>query len=330
MNTSRLEWKVGLFVTIGLVLLAILLLQFSKGVTLPGQTYIIKLRAANIGGLKPKSQVLMAGVQVGTVSDIVLSPQGTNVTISLKIFNKYEIHKDARFVIEQAGFLGDQYVAILPTKNAGDIFQNGDIAVTEPPFNMQEVARSAAGFLQRIDETAVRLNEAIADVRRLVLNEQTLTNLSAAVINMRVVSERALTTVDSLDALVSSNSPALGNASSNLVAFTEQMKEFSAGLTGILSTNTDQIHNAVKNIESSTTVLKTVLDELQAGKGLAGALLKNEDLAAAVSRIADNLSITSSNLNRIGLWKMLWQQKPPKTDAPAAGRPLPSPKQVHE
>ena len=31
MNKSRLEWKVGLFVFIGLVLLAVLLLQFSKG-----------------------------------------------------------------------------------------------------------------------------------------------------------------------------------------------------------------------------------------------------------------------------------------------------------
>jgi len=332
MNKSRLEWKVGLFVLIGLVLLALLLLQFSKGVTFPGQTYIIKLRAANIGGLKVKSQVLMAGVQVGTVSDIVLSPHGTNVTSSLKIFKQYVIHKDARFVIEQAGFLGDQYVSIMPTRNAGDIFHEGDIAVAEAPFNMQEVARSAAGFLQRIDETALRLNDAIADVRRLVLNEQTLTNLSAAVGNMRVVSEKAIGTMDNLDALVSTNSPALGHASSNLLVFTEEMKEFSSGLGAILATNSDQIHSAVKNIESSTVVLKTVLDELQAGKGLAGALLKNEKLADSVSQIADNLSITTSNLNRLGLWGILWQHKPPKTDAAASvpTRALAAPKQSEE
>ena len=33
MDKSRLEWKVGLFVFIGLVLLAVLLMQFSKGNT---------------------------------------------------------------------------------------------------------------------------------------------------------------------------------------------------------------------------------------------------------------------------------------------------------
>jgi len=317
---------------IGLVLLAILLLQFSKGVTLPGQTYTIKLRAANISGLKTKSQVLMAGVQIGTVSDLVLSPEGTNVTISLRILNRFEIHKDARFVIEQSGFLGDQYVAILPTKNAGDIFHDGDIAQTEAPFNMQEVARLAAGFLQRIEETAVRLNESIADVRKLVLNEQTLTNFSTAVSNMRVVSERALGTIDNLDALVSSNSPALGHSSSNLVVFSDELKEFSEGLSGILATNRDEIHSAVKNIESSSAILKNALEDLQSGKGLAGALLKNEHLAASVSSIDNNLSITSSNLNRLGLWNILWQHKPRKerSTQPDRDPPLAAPKQSEE
>jgi hypothetical protein len=138
--------------------------------------------------------------------------------------------------------------------------------------------------------------------------------------------------MDNLDALVSTNSPALGHASSNLLVFTEEMKEFSSGLGAILATNSDQIHSAVKNIESSTVVLKTVLDELQAGKGLAGALLKNEKLADSVSQIADNLSITTSNLNRLGLWGILWQHKPPKTDAAASAptRALAAPKQSEE
>ena len=41
MDKSRFEWKVGLFVFIGLVLLAALLLQFSKGTSLFRPTYDI-------------------------------------------------------------------------------------------------------------------------------------------------------------------------------------------------------------------------------------------------------------------------------------------------
>src|SRR5439155_15485582 len=130
--------------------------------------------AANVGGLMARSQVFMAGVQIGTVSYLRLVPSGTNVTISLRLFSQFKIHKDAQFLIEQSGFLGDQYVAIMPTRNLGDIFHDQDTAEAEAPFNMQEVARSAAGFLLRVEETAKKLNDAIADVRRLVLNEETL------------------------------------------------------------------------------------------------------------------------------------------------------------
>jgi phospholipid/cholesterol/gamma-HCH transport system substrate-binding protein len=328
MSKSRLEWKVGLFMFISLVVLAALLLQFSKGTSFFRSTKTILLRAPNVSGLKVRASVLMAGVQIGTVSDIKLGPQGTNVTISLKIYNEYEIHKDARFVIEQAGFLGDQYVAILPTKNRGDVYHDQETAEAEAPFNIQEVARSAGSFLRRIEETADRLNDAIADVRRLALNEQTLTNLSIAVRNLRTVSERAITTVDGLNALVSSNSPAFTTSGSNLVIFSEQLTNFGGDLSQLLATNSPVLNAAVKNIESSTIMLKDLLADVQAGKGLAGNLLQNPELANNVSLIASNLSITTSNLNRLGLWGILWQHKPPKKSS--SEKSTRSPKTSHE
>src|ERR1041385_7659520 len=314
MSKSRLEWRVGLFVMIGLVLLAGLVIQFSKGIRLTPK-YTIIMRAANVGGMKTKASVLMSGVQVGIVRDIKLGPQGTNVSIWLTIYKEYQIHKDARFLIEQSGFLGDEYVSIRPTENNGPIFGDMDVVEAESPLNMQEVARSAAGFLQRIDETAKKLNGAIADVRKLLLNENTLTNLAVAVDNMRTVSERALNTVDGLNGLVSSNATAFSQSGSNLVYFTTQMNEFSGGLSSLVQTNSPTLNQAVRNIETATATLTNVMIDLQKGQGLAGNLLKNEKLAADVSLIASNMSIASSNLNRLGLWGIMWKKKPPPKDA---------------
>jgi len=314
MSKSRLEWKVGLFMFISLIVLAALVLEFSKGINIFRPTKIILLRAPNVGGLKIRAQVLMAGVQVGTVSDVRLGPQGTNVTIWLKIYANYEVHKDARFALETSGFLGDQYVAIIPTKNQGDVFHDQDVAEAEAPFNIQEVARSAGSFLRRIEETANRLNDAIADVRRLALNDQTLTNLSIAVGNLRTVSEHAISAVDGLNSLVTSNAPALSTSGSNLVTFSEQLTNFGGDLSQLLATNSPVLNAAVKNIESSTIMLKDLLADVQAGKGLAGNLLQNPVLATNVSLIVSNLSVTSSNLNRLGLWGIMWQHKPPKKD----------------
>src|SRR5690348_15579091 len=90
MSKSHLEWKVGLFVLIGLALLGALLLEFSKGLTFFRPTYEIDLRAPNVGGLKPRAAVLMSGVQVGTVSGIRLAPDGRTVLILLRIYGQYK------------------------------------------------------------------------------------------------------------------------------------------------------------------------------------------------------------------------------------------------
>ena len=126
MAKSNLEKKVGLFVAIGLVLLAGLLLQFSKGTTFFRSTYVLHLKTSNVAGIKARSSVLMSGVPVGTVSRIELSPNGKHVTIYLKIYGDFKVHRDARFVIEQSGFLGDQYVGIIVGDNSGELLKDGD------------------------------------------------------------------------------------------------------------------------------------------------------------------------------------------------------------
>ncbi len=315
MDKKRLEWKVGLFVFIGLVLLGALMLQFSKGLTFFRETYQLRLHASNLGsGLKKRSFVLMSGVSVGSVSDITLAPDGKSVTIFLKIYSDYVIHDDAIFRIETSGFLGDQYVAIMPTENAGPVLTNNASVVCEPPVNLQEVARSAGGFLKRVDETAKQLNDAVADVRRLLLNEETLTNLAVTVQNLRGASERAVTTVNEIETLLATNAPAISQSSSNISVFSGQMNQFADSLSGIVASNRDSISAAVSNIESSTIVLKSMIDDVNAGKGPAGMLLRNEQVASSLAAIVDNLSITTSNLNRTGLWGVLWAKKQPQTN----------------
>jgi len=82
----------------------------------------------------------------------------------------------------------------------------------------------------------------------------------------------------------------------------------------LLATNGSEISLAVKNIESSTETLTNLMADLQSGKGLAGTVLQNEQLATNVQTIASNLSITTSNLNRLGLWGILWAHKPAVTN----------------
>jgi len=314
MEKTRLESKVGLFVFIGLVLLAALLIQFSKGTSLFRGTYTLKMHAANIGGLKVKSGVLLAGVPVGSVYQIQLDPSGTNVTVILQIYKEFPIYHDARFVIEQSGFLGDQYVSVIPTANTQPVLANNADVDCQDPFNLQEVARGAAGFIQRLDDTAKKLDASVTDLRAHVLNEQTLVNFGDAVTNLRVFTEQALNTVNGINRIITTNGAQVDVAVSNLVLFSAQLNQLGNSASDILATNGANLTAATKNIQDLTVTVQQFAADVQAGKGLAGTLLQNPQLATNVQVLAGNLSEVSSNLNRFGLWHILWSHDPPGTN----------------
>jgi ABC-type transporter Mla subunit MlaD len=323
MEQKRLETKVGLFVFVGLVLLAVLLVQFSKGTSLFHGTYELRLHASNVGGLQQRAKVLLAGVQVGSVSDIQLADDTRSVTILLKIYKNFKIYSDSRFVIEQSGFLGDQYVAIVPTDNQGSYLTNDAPVNCEPPFNLQEVARSAAGFVSRIDDTAQKLDASVTDLRRVVLNVNTLTNFSIAMNNLRTVSEQAMGTMSDINFIIATNSSQVGLAVSNVLLFSQELTRMANSADSLLATNSPEITASVQNIKSATDTLNKLMDDLQSGRGLAGTVLQNQQLASNVQAIANNLSIATSNLNRLGLWHFLWHKEPLPTNAPPSALPSP-------
>ncbi|HZF01263.1 MAG TPA: MlaD family protein [Methylomirabilota bacterium] len=309
MENKRIATKVGLFVFIGLALAALLVVQFSKGTSLFHGTYELRLHTANVGGLKPRAGVLLAGVQVGTVSDIQLSQDDKSVTVFLKIYKRYEIYSDARFVIEQAGFLGDPYVSVIAVSNQVPKLTNGEVVVCQEPFNLQEVARSAAGFIQRVDVIAKKLDASVNEMQRVVLNAQTMTNFSVTVDNMRTFSEEALGSVSQINQLIATNGTQVSMAVSNVLLFSSDLMRLSETANGLMDTNKPHITAAVKNIETSTEILTNLMTQLQSGKGLAGSILQNQEMATNVQTIANNLAVASSNLNRLGLWGFLWHKE---------------------
>ena len=314
MDKSRLEIKVGLFVFIGLALLAVILIQFSKSTSLWRGTYELRLHAANVGGIKPRAGVLLAGVQVGSVAQIRLAPDGKSVTMFLKIYSEFPIYHDARFVIEQAGFLGDQFVSVIPTTNAPPVLADGADVDCQSPFNLQQVARDAAGFIQRIDETAKKLDASVTDLRSQVLNAQTLSSFGTSITNMKLFTEQALGAVQNINSIVATNGTQFGFAVSNAVQFSSGLIDLENSAKGVLATNSVNISQATKDIADATATFKQLAADMQAGKGLAGTVLQNPELATNVQSIAANLAVTSSNLNRLGLWGILWAPKPPRTN----------------
>ncbi|MGC8742394.1 MAG: MlaD family protein [Verrucomicrobiia bacterium] len=337
MSRERLEIKVGVFVFVGLIILAILMVSFSKGTLFLKPTYEVFLKTSNVGGIKSKAAVLMSGVPVGYVEGVNLTEDNFNVLIKLKIYEQYKVRNGSRFVIEQSGFLGDQYIAIYPT-NSGDYIVSGTVVECEEPFNLQETARAAAMFIKRVEDSVAKVNKMIEKIDVNLLTSQNFSNVSHSLNNLSQVSDSTVVAVKEVEVLLRTNTTPviliisnLTHISTNLVTFLNELNNLAGELNYTLSTNEENITLALRNAAIATKDFTNLLWQLQNGKGIATALLKDEGLKQDVGGIlknmdglSANLSIASSNLNRFGLWWMLWKPKYPKTNQPPAEPVIPS------
>jgi phospholipid/cholesterol/gamma-HCH transport system substrate-binding protein len=301
MNQSRFAVRVGLFVLIGILLIVGLLLAFSKGLTFFKPTYELRMRAKNVAGLRAGANVLLAGVEIGSVAGANVASDGRGVLIRLKIDAKYQIHSDARFVIETVGFLGDQYVAVYPGENKAPVLEPGTIVDIDVPVSIQEVARTASDLLQQASYSLKMLNEAVARLDKTVLSEGTLTNITDAIANFRLASAKGVTVMDRINFLVETNTTPISISVSNLGRFSDEMDKLALEMQATVATNRVEFTKAVKNLERTTAVLERVAHGVEEGTGLAGSLLAEGPLKENVSSVVSNFAVLSSNLNRYGL-----------------------------
>ena len=324
---TKTEWKVGLFLTISLVVTAALVINFSKGTNPLTKIYTIHLTTKNVDGLVKNAVVMMAGVPVGKISAIHLNTDTYIVTLDAKIKAEYQIRADAKFFIETAGFLGDKYIGVIPGENKLPPLQNGATVVCQESFDLVRAARSATDLMDELKTVASQITNIVNRIDSKLLDEQTLTNLAAGLSNLREISAEASATIAAVNQLILTNTPPINDAIENVVTFSEQLKDAGTDLRSLISTNRVVIDESLANIKETTESLRNLVVAAEQGKGLAGKLFSDEELARNFSMLSSNLVDVSAKLNRGGLWGILWADKNKNTDdgkptklRPAGGR----------
>ncbi|EAR21863.1 outer membrane lipid asymmetry maintenance protein MlaD [Nitrococcus mobilis] len=115
-NSRLLEIGVGLFVLLGLGALLTLALKVSNiSAFQQTQGYDVIAQFQNIGGLKVRAPVTLAGVPVGRVESIAVDPKTFEARVVLTISDKYaNLPQDTSASIFTAGLLGEQYIGLQP------------------------------------------------------------------------------------------------------------------------------------------------------------------------------------------------------------------------
>ncbi|HET7591386.1 MAG TPA: outer membrane lipid asymmetry maintenance protein MlaD [Rhodanobacteraceae bacterium] len=132
----------GLFILLGFAALAYLATQttsVANGMT-SSNTYAVKARFGNIGQLKERAPVKIAGVRIGDVQSITLEPQRMDALVVMSIDKRYsDIPEDSAAAIFTSGLLGDQYVGIQPGGSPEFLKDGDEMVLTQSAMSIENL-----------------------------------------------------------------------------------------------------------------------------------------------------------------------------------------------
>lgn len=132
---------VGVFMAAALAALFFLAMKVSNlGTFTAGDVYQVTARFENVGGLKVKAPVTMAGVEVGRVQEIGYDPKTFQAVVTLGIHSRYdEIPDDTFAKILTAGLLGEQYIGLEPGGSLRNLTNGDRITLTQSALVLEDI-----------------------------------------------------------------------------------------------------------------------------------------------------------------------------------------------
>lgn len=141
-RSKTMELGVGLFMLAGVLGLLFLGLRVS-GLTFtsPVDTFRLEANFANIGSLKPRARVTMAGVTVGRVSSIELDTEWYDARVVLELDAELEgqLPRDTTAAILTAGLLGEQYIGLSVGGDPETLGEGDTIRDTQSAIVLEEL-----------------------------------------------------------------------------------------------------------------------------------------------------------------------------------------------
>ncbi|MBT2987595.1 MAG: outer membrane lipid asymmetry maintenance protein MlaD [Candidatus Thiodiazotropha sp. (ex Ctena orbiculata)] len=156
MNTRGLEVSVGAFMAAGLVALFFLAMQVSNLASITAsEGYEVTARFDNIGGLKVRSPVSMAGVRIGHVVNIGYDQQSYEAVVTMSIDPAYnQIPDDSIAKIYTSGLLGEQYIGLDPGGSLENLQQGSEVMLTQSALVLEEIVGQF--LFSKAEENAIK------------------------------------------------------------------------------------------------------------------------------------------------------------------------------
>ncbi|SHM18094.1 MlaD family protein [Flavobacterium xanthum] len=177
---SGYQWKLGMFVVIGLVLFVGTIYFVGKQKNLFGSTFELYSKFNSVNGLEVGNNVRLSGINIGTVEEIeFLTDTSVVITLVIKDEVRKYIKKDAIASISSDGLMGDKVLIISSGKKSNIIVENNDNIASKQAIEMDDLMVSVkksvdnAGVITaELAQFSSSMNNGNGALSRLVSDEQ--------------------------------------------------------------------------------------------------------------------------------------------------------------
>lgn len=270
----RDEMLVGLFTTVGIIILALASIWLVRGGLNRG--YLLHSRFQWGAGIKQGAPVWLVGVTVGAVDKVDLDPRGTLV-ITYRIQKNYQVPLGSVATIVPNGFFGDMAVALTPPAPNELSYSPGDtVPVGIPAAGLQ-------ALLQRADTLTGSISVMVGDLRTQLVDSGGIREMRRAAQTL----QRLLVTIN--DVAVTQNR----ELSSTMVALRSRINAVDSARIDSTMRSIQQASGSLQRLsgelQTASTRFNTLLTKIDSGDGSMAKLINDPALYNDFRRIATRI-----------------------------------------
>ncbi len=263
-RTRSLAWaelKIGAAALFAVVMSLLLIFLLSGEGGFFWQRYPIKSVFTNVAGLKAGAPVRVAGVEVGSVSDVVFAGDRVEVIMEVGKTHASRITSSSVASLGSVSLLGEAAVDITASSGGAPVQEWGYVRSGPAAGSLADVATQASDGIAEITKLVQSLREGKGSAGKLLTDDRMYEHLTAL-----------LTAAEQVASNINSGKGSLGRLAKD--------------------------PTLVKTLEASIQNLESVTGKIRAGEGSLGLLLNDDAMAKSLTATTGNLETLTGRLNR--------------------------------
>ena len=296
-RTRSLAWselKIGVLTIAAIIVAAVTIFSVMGSKGFFWQRSTLKTKFPNVAGLKAGSPVRVAGVEVGSVTDVVFN--GDQIDVVFDVNKQYRSHitTDSRAVLGSVSLLGLSAVDISAASSGQPIPDNGYVPSGKTAPALSDVTASASEGIDQLTGLIKDLRGGRGSAGKFMTDDKLYNELQQFVAAAGDVTRTIRSGRGTAGKLI--NDPKIADSlQASLTNLQELTKRINSGQGSLGKLLNDEAFS--DSLTGATTNLRTLTDRINRGEGTAGKLVTDPALFNQLKSLADRLDELTRRLN---------------------------------